>query len=242
MTNKPESASMREKIETIVPLCPQGENGELQYHDGWDECRRFIMDKAHDIAAMEQDGEQVAEPVGWIRAEAAALLERGVRLGGESMSPRRDVEDELICPLYTRPATDAAKDARIAELEAALQRRANMLDEALDLAEQRRLQLAEQGARLVAATGLLKEARYLGSRTMSCQAGIVEKCMCHSHILDRIDRAIASTGEKPACFLCHGTGMHAVPNAIPAGVEPPPVRMVDCQQCKPAAAQPSAEV
>ena len=35
------------------------------------------------------------------------------------------------------------------------------------------------------------------------------------------------------CFMCHGTGKHAMPVAIPAGVPMPPKIMVECQQCKP---------
>lgn len=34
------------------------------------------------------------------------------------------------------------------------------------------------------------------------------------------------------CLMCHGTGQHPMILAIPAGVEPPVPRMVDCQQCK----------
>lgn len=36
----------------------------------------------------------------------------------------------------------------------------------------------------------------------------------------------------PECFMCHGTGKHAMPYALPAGVPVPPVMMIDCQQCK----------
>lgn len=35
------------------------------------------------------------------------------------------------------------------------------------------------------------------------------------------------------CIMCHGTGQHPMAQAIPAGVEPPAPRMVECQQCKP---------
>lgn len=52
-------------------------------------------------------------------------------------------------------------------------------------------------------------------------------------------RAALATATAPAvakkCLMCGGTGHHAIPLAIPAGIEPPPERMVECQQCKSAA-------
>ena len=36
----------------------------------------------------------------------------------------------------------------------------------------------------------------------------------------------------PACFMCHGTGEHAMPVAIPAGVKAPTPIIVKCRQCK----------
>ena len=37
---------------------------------------------------------------------------------------------------------------------------------------------------------------------------------------------------QPQCFMCYGTGKHAMAVALPAGVPVPPVRMVDCKQCE----------
>jgi hypothetical protein len=28
----------------VCPICPDGENGNEQYHVGWNECRRFILE------------------------------------------------------------------------------------------------------------------------------------------------------------------------------------------------------
>lgn len=67
-----------------------------------------------------------------------------------------------------------------------------------------------------------------------------------THMEDEIAdlRAALAAAAAPAvakeCFMCHGTGQHAIPLAIPAGIEPPPERMMECQQCKPAPQQVAA--
>lgn len=41
---------------------------------------------------------------------------------------------------------------------------------------------------------------------------------------------------QPECMLCHGSGKYNAPQAVPAGVTPPPIYMVECRQCKPLSA------
>ncbi len=51
------------------------------------------------------------EPVGWMRPDSADLLRRGVRLVDARMSPRRDDEDGLTCPIFAQPPpADSAKE------------------------------------------------------------------------------------------------------------------------------------
>lgn len=49
---------------------------------------------------------------------------------------------------------------------------------------------------------------------------------------DMIPLEQADVTKDATCFLCHGTGQHAIPVAIPAGVPVPPVQMTECLQCK----------
>jgi hypothetical protein len=55
------------------------------------------------LRTMQREPVSAQEPIGYVRPKALELLEWGVRLGGERLSPRMDEEDGLIAPIYTTP-------------------------------------------------------------------------------------------------------------------------------------------
>lgn len=100
------------------------------------------------------------QPVAWISAGNASLLNRGARLGHASLSPRRDEEEGLTFPLYTH--ADPGEVERLRDQLAAWQA---LAAERLEVATGLRAQLAERDALLREVSSFIDECA--GRETMA---------------------------------------------------------------------------